>query len=247
VYEPDLGVDLLTLLRNLTSGTTATDRGPIHCEWIMRKGFRLDVRPVIGADRSGAVVFHEGSQFVAAEGREYDREHIVNLVAVQTELGVYKTAASTASRKKWGQREQFTRLSGSYDGKVQAQIAATQLAAARNEADSATISIIPGPGRRPWRDFQLGDTIGLVRANGRAPSRLLKERVIAITVTVDADGRASYELSLQSTRTTRIKWLQAQVDSLINRRRGIRPFISDDEPTGALPGDLWTPESDIEP
>lgn len=247
VFEPDLGIDLLSLLRNLTSGSTATDRGPVHAEWIMRKGFRLEVRSQLGTDRSATCVFHPGSDYVQSEGRTFDRDPIANLIAVQTELGVYKTAASAASRGHWLQREQFTRLSGSFDAKVQAQVAATQLAAFKDEADTATIAITPGPGRRPWRDFQLGDTIGLVRPNGVLPSRLTRQRVVAMTVTIDSTGAASYELTLQTTRARRLKYLQAQIDSLTNRRKGIRAFITDDEPTGGVAGDLWTPLTELDP
>jgi outer membrane protein OmpA-like peptidoglycan-associated protein len=243
VYTPELGTGLLDLLSSMTSGqTTAENRGPIHCEWIMQKGFQLHVRSLIGTDRSQAVVYHEGSSYLATETFDYDRADIANLVAVQNEQGVYAIAASGSAIAQWGQRELFTRLSGSYAAAVQAQIARTQLEAYRDQQTSATVTVVPGYGRRPFQDYGLGDWIGLARRHrGLAPSTIDRQRVMAITVTVNADGVESYELKLQSARASRLSWLQLQIDALTNRKQGVRTFIQDDEPTGGVPGDLWTP------
>lgn len=246
VWSPDPGTNLRDLLQSITNGSTATVRGPIHCEWVMRPRFYLQVRSQLGRDLSSSVVFHEGSTFLVSEGRERDRSDIANLVVVQSPLGVNKTASSRASRQRWGQREQFTRLESSYDDKIHALIAKTQLEAAKDETDSVTVMIAAGEGRTPFRDFGIGDWIGVSRLHGADPSTVVRQRVMAITVTVDAAGRPAYELKLDGVRASRARWLQAQIDSLINRKQGIRAFVQDDEPTGGTVGDLWTPLSDVE-
>lgn len=242
VYTPERGTTLLDLLGQLTSGqTTAEGRGPIHCEWLMGKGFELQVRSQIGVDRSKQVVFHEGSPGLAAAADDLDRTDIANLIGVLNDQFVYACATHPASIARWGQREMLTVIEGSYADTVRAQIANNLKTAYANEALTYTLSIVPGQYRMPFRDFGLGDWIGIWRTQGKLPGSVERQRVMAITVTVDAAGQQAYELTLSATRTTRVSWLKMQVDALINRKRGIRPFIQDDEPTGGLPGDLWTP------
>lgn len=244
IYTPERGTNLLDLLQQLTSGqTTAANRGPIHCEWIMGKQFELQVRSQIGVDRSRAVVYRDGSTCVQARNDKYSREDIANVIAVQNDSGVYKVATHPASIKKWGMREAYTRLEGSYATAVHAQIANTIREAYCDESKSMTIKVILGaPGTpRPFRDFGLGDWIGIWRSRGKLAGAVDKQRVVAITVTVGADGVPEYELTLDSTRTTRVKWLQLQINALTTRKRGIRTFFQDDTPTGMLPGDFWTP------
>jgi hypothetical protein len=243
VYLPERGTNLLDLLQQLTSGQTAVfNRGPVHCEWQMVKGFQLHVRSQLGVPRP-QVVYHEGSTALAALGDEYDRTEIANLIAVESQKYVYRVATHAISRAKWGQRELYTRIEGNYADKIHQQIADTQRDTYHDESLTSTLSIVPGPYRTPFRDFGLGDVIGVARAQGRKPSTIDKHRVMAITVTVDAAGRAAYELTLASTRTTRTAWLKIQVDALLSvRKKGITAFIQDDEPGGGQPGDLWTPE-----
>lgn len=242
-YLPDEGTKLLDLLTQLTSGqSTADSRGPIHCEWMMRKGFELHVMGQFGVDRSSKVVFHEGSTYLASRTIEYDRSEIANLIAVRNDVGAYKVATHPGSIARWGQREMFTHLDAAgYSDKLHAQIANTQKIAYGDQQITNTITIRPGPGRTPFVDFDLGDYIGIVNTRGRLPSTIDRQRVIAITVTVDADNNETYELMVSSAQTTQVGWLKMQVESLINRKRGIRPFFTEDQPTGLRPGDLWTP------
>lgn len=242
VWTPERNTKLLDLLNSITSGqTTAENRGPIHCEWVMRKGFLLQVRSQIGKDCSKTVVYHEGSTYQLSQAITYDRSDLANLIAVQNDQGAYKVAADAPSIARWGQREMHTLLQGSYSTTVHAQIANTQRLAYREQTATITISVRPGPGRRPFADFTVGDYIGLHKLRPGRPSQIDKQRVMALTVTVDADGQAAYELTIANARQSRLSWLQTQIDSLINRKRGIRAYIQDSQPTGGLPGDLWTP------
>lgn len=242
VFRPDKQTRLLDLLKQLTSGqTTAENRGPIHCEWIMDKGFGLRVQSQIGVDRSAKVVFHEGSTYLSARGDSYDRADIANVVAVYNMAGVYRVATSPSSIARFGQREMFTELQGSYSDKVHAQIANTQLSAYHWQVITATITISPGPGRMPFQDFGLGDWIGLVHPQAGRPSIVDKQRVMAITMIVNEDGNDSYELTVSGINPTRISWLKMQVEALLNRKPGIRAFQQADEPAGLMPGDFWTP------
>lgn len=241
LYTPERGTTLLDLLNQLTAGTTtAENRGPIHCEWIMRKGFALQVRSQIGKDRSQRIVYHQASLYLNADTVDADRSGIANVVAVQNDLAVYKVSVGATSRKRWGQREAYTRLEGTYTPAVQARIALTSRQAQADQSTSRTVAVNSGFGRHPFRDFTIGDEIGIVQRHRGQPSTISKQRVMAISVSINADGAASYELTLQSTRVSRIKFLQTQVDALINRKKGIRAYIQDDQPTGGMPGDLWT-------
>lgn len=240
IFTPQAGTTLLDLLDQLTSGqTTAETRGPIHCEWIMRKGFELQVRSMIGTDRSKQVVFHEGSTYLQSDAVTYDRSSVGNLIAVQNEFYNYKGAADADSIARWGQREKYTSITGGLSEKVFANIVGTQRLAYREQAATITIAVQAGPQRTPFRDFAVGDWIGLTRLKAKT-SNAEKQRVTAISVTVNADGRASYELTINTTRQARVTWLQTQINALINRQPGIRAFIQDDMP-GGRPGDLWTP------
>lgn len=242
IFTPERGTTLLDLLRQLTSGQVmAENRGPIHCEWVMAKGFQLQVRSMIGVDRSRQVVYHEGSTYLASETVSYDRSQIANVIAVQNDSFAYKVATDLASVDTWGQRVKYTAIQGAYADNVHALIA-TQLAKAyADQQVSTTVRVQPGPQRTPFRDYALGDWVGLIRPAGRNPSTVQRMRVVSISVAVDADGNATYELTLSSARQGRVAWLQTQVDALVARKKGIRAFIQDDAPTGGLPGDLWTP------
>jgi outer membrane protein OmpA-like peptidoglycan-associated protein len=249
LYTPERGTDLLSLLGQLTSGqTTADQRGPIHCEWIMRKGFELQVRSQIGRDLSASVVYHEGSSYYASDQIDRDRTDIANLIAVQNQNDAsYKVSVSPGSRRQWLQRELYVALTDKYSAAVEAQIARTQALASADQSDAHTVTVIPGQGRWPFRDYGVGDQIGLVRRHSGSSSVVQKQRVTAMTVTVDADGNAVYELTLQSAQARKLAWLQLQIDALTTAKKGIRTFIQDDQPTGALPGDLWTPATAATP
>lgn len=246
VYTPERGTSLLDLLRQLTSGTTmAENRGPIHCEWLMGKGFALQVRSRIGVDRSAQVVYHEGSPYLAAETLSADRSELANVISVQDDQTAYRVSTDPASVERWGRREAYTRIEGSYSAKVHALIADATRRAMAQEVEQTTVTVQPGARRVPFRDYQLGDWIGVARGNGVFPSKIYKQRVVAISVRVDAAGAVSYQLTLTGVRQNRVAWLKLLVEALINRKKGIRAFISDDEPTGGLPGDLWTPQSTV--
>lgn len=242
IFTPERGTTLLDLLRQLTSGQVmAENRGPIHCEWTMAKGFELHVRSMIGVDRSRQVVYHEGSTYLASETVSYDRSQIANVIAVQNDNCAYKVASDAASVRAWGQRVKYTAIQGSYADNVHALIANQLAKAYADEQVTTTVQVQPGPQRTPFRDYTIGDWIGLAKPAGRNPSTVQRMRVVSISVSVDADGNPAYELTLSSARQGRVAWLQTQVDALTARKKGIRAFIQSDEPTGGLPGDLWTP------
>lgn len=251
IYEPPRGMSLLDLLDETTGGQQeASYRGPIYAEWQMWPRFQLHVQPQLGRDRSGRVRFFDYS--TTMKSRDVDRRYdeIRNLIAVRLvsgdSAGEYTVASSGFSRTRWGQREYYQELEGAYSRQARSQIARTILQAKAVEQESQTVQVSGNTaGRRPFRDYQVGDWIGLVRFNGAADSTVDRYRVIGMTVKVSGDAGSggqgvTVELILSSVRQSRAVWLQRQIDALIAHRKGVRVTISDEEPRGGSTGDFWT-------
>jgi outer membrane protein OmpA-like peptidoglycan-associated protein len=243
IYEPTLGSDLLSVLKE-NVGDDPNVVSTIRAEFHMRPNFILDVvQAGFGVHRDGDVIFYEGSTNTISKSRSRTRADIANLVAIQNDYGYYSIATSAPSIARWLQREQFTRDNGTFDDTMRGQIAMKTLEQSEDEVSTWTIAVAPyGTGRRIFVDYDLGDWVGVSQYHGTEGNTIDPFRVHAISIKVDKDGTVDLELTLQSKVDVRFKTLKEQVTSLIDHaQRGIKLFISDNEPTAARVGDLWTP------
>lgn len=241
-YTPPLSANLLDLLKEF-SGQNVDEPSPVRLEWFMHPGFILDVRRQFGRRREQHVIFHEGSTATLAKDNTDSTAEVANLIAVQTEAGDYSVSTHPTSVAMYRQREHFVRLEGRYDTTARRQIASAALHLRAYGIRTMNLRVAAyAPGRRVFRDYTLGDWIGVAYNSGQ--SRLYPteaERVMAISITVSGDGRnVECELTLQSTREAARRKLQAAVTSLLSHRRNVRVFVTDHEPLSAVEGDLWT-------
>lgn len=244
VYGPPLGMNLLDLL-NEWAGLDPDKLAPIRVEWMMRPGFQLDVRRQFGTRRETEVTFYDGSAAAIGKDRQRTRAEIANLVAVQSDYGDYSVASDATSIARWRQRELFKREDNAFDAVMRGGIAAAKLELAKDEKASWTIKVEPyDPGRRVFEDYHVGDWIGISRYRGSQPNTVEAHRVMAVTLSVNADAEVDLELTLQNRFEARAYRLQAQITSLINHQAdSARVFVQDQEPYNASVGDLWTPRN----
>ncbi len=243
IYEPTLGSDLLSVLKE-NVGDDPNVVSTIRAEFHMRPNFLLDVvQAGFGIHRDQDVVFYEGSANTVSKSRSRTRADIANLVAIQNDYGYYSIATSTPSIGRWLQREHFVRDNGTYDDTMRGQIASKTLEQSEDEVSTWAIEVAPyGVGRRIFVDYGLGDWIGVSQYHGTEGNTVDAFRVHAISIKVDKDGNVQLELTLQSKVDVRFKTLKEQITSLIDHaQRGIKLYIGDREPTAARVGDLWTP------
>jgi hypothetical protein len=211
------GQDLFTLLANYM--------GSVGGDFIMRPGFALDagLPGSIGDDLSQQIVFYEGGEAVTNEDIR-TRDQIANMVAGMDIAGKIWTEQSPSSISKWGQREWWVDSGQAVDDVSTDQAVQAALGQLKEEVSSRTLSIAYGvAGKTPFRDFGVGDWVGLERDDQSARDAV---RVIAIAITVDQDGNVTCELTLETYR----QFFEQQMLWLLNKYGG--QFAST---LGALP------------
>lgn len=190
-------------------------------EWMMYPGFKLDVRRLIGADRSSTVRFFTGN--ILSESRTRDREAIWNRIVAQDVDNIESVRMDKASVARWNLREQWNTANKQITiNKIRDRIADNLIAGSKDEKDEWTIGIpYDDPGRVPYRNFFVGDYIGItsdvvgLTPDGTHPPE--KYRVMAITVSVTADSTMpECELTLKSMISTKLDEMQRQLTDLIN-------------------------------
>lgn len=245
-YRPTQGTDLLDFLNQCT-GQDFDKHFADRNEWVMHPGFRLECRKVIGVNRSGVPVtgatgvkaatgnvvrFFEGN--LLDKQRVRSREEIANFVVVIDQDGNFSTAADTASIKRWGIREDYRSQNLNITvASLRDQLAHAYLEQTKLEKSEWTITVPYGlPGRRPFVDFNVGDWIGIGTYTAEKTTRIDGYRVLAIVVTVDANGYGSVELTLQSKIEARLKQLEARVTTIINTINNTQPKDTKQPPGG---------------
>ncbi len=230
---PELGTNLLDLLTIYTGQDTSKQIATAH-EWYMRPGFKLDVRKTIGTARQGTVIFFEGG--VEVKERTRTREAVANYVATLDINGSTSLASDSASITHWGRREQLqTQNKNVTDASRRAAITRTFLALAKDEQSQWTLTVpYDQPGRRVFRNFGIGDWIGVSRYTAGATSSVEPFRVMAITVNV-RDSVPTVELTLQTKLDARLLENQRTLGSILNTLGNLKiPDIgkSTDDGTG---------------
>lgn len=211
------GTDLYSLLQSHTA--------IINADYLMQPGFKLQVGipttglVTLGQDRSQQVIFREaGSQ--QQKQRTRDRSAIANLVGAVNSDGTTISASDSGSITEWGQREAWIETAVQVNAESIAIAAQASVEQTSDEVDTLTLSINPfWPGARPFRDFQVGDFVGLERPGvpGSTAGDLIDAiRIVAIAVSVDATGAITAELTVN----TYLQWLQEQLQYLVNKLGG---------------------------
>jgi hypothetical protein len=223
-YQPDTpSANLLDFLNDCTGQDYSKWFGQ-RLEWIMHPGFKLDVRPTIGSDRSSVVRFFQGN--VLSDERTRDRENIFNRVISVNVDGDEVTRLDKASVAAWNLREQRNETNKNVtDPTLMGQLADRYIQQSRDEKDQWTIQIpYDDPGRQPYRDFNVGDWIGInVRYLGSTVDARQgpdKYRVMALSISISADSTVpECELTLKSLIDLKQEELQKQITQLINNPR----------------------------
>lgn len=217
---PTLGENLLDFLNDMT-GQDYSVWGSQRLEWIMHPGFKLDVRPTIGSDKSANVRFFQGN--LLSDSRTRDRENIFNRIIMVDVNGDETSTVDAKSIQQWNTREQWNETNKNITIPSQkAYIGERYRQQYRDEKDQYAITIpYDDPGRQPYRDFTVGDYIGLsVDYFGSTPTAVAapdKYRVMAITISITADSTVpECELTLKSLIDLRMDELQKQITKLIN-------------------------------
>lgn len=244
VYMPPLGQDMLALLKEM-AGEDPEQPAVIRVEWLMRPGFKLDVRRRFGRRREADVVFYEGSRSLKSKSRDRSSEQVANLIAVQDDFGNYAIGTSQESIDTWGQREEYSRRNSAYNENARTQLAQKMLEQRKDEISTWTIAVPPyAEGRVVFQDYDLGDWVGVSRWRIGGVSAVDAFRVIAISLKCDANGMVEAELTLQSSQEVRLRRLQEQITSIVDHTdKGTYTYITDDEPAGANIGDIWIPKT----
>lgn len=225
-YQPDTpSATLLEFLNDCTGQDYSKWFGQ-RLEWMMYPGFKLDVRPTIGNDRSKTVRFFQGN--ILSDSRTRDREQIYNRVVAVNVDGDEVIRIDSASISQWNLREQRNETNKNVtDPSLMSQLADRYLAQNNDEKDQFTLRVpYDDPGRQPYRDFGVGDYIGVnVDYIGSTPSAAgapSKYRVVAISISVTADSTVpACELTLKSMIDLQTDSLQKQITQLINNPRNV--------------------------
>jgi hypothetical protein len=195
------GTDLFSLLQGHAS--------MVNADFIMEPGFVLKLgvpvsgKITLGADRSQQIIFREARD-ESAKTRTRTRATIANLIGVQNADGRTVTTSDSTSIANWAQREAWLSAGVQVTEQDIAIVASASVQQTAGEQLAWTMQIIPNvAGKTVFRDFQVGDWVGLERPDYSAVDAV---RVIAIAVSVDSTGIETHELTLVSY----IAWLQEQ-------------------------------------
>ena len=206
------GTDLFALLQGHAS--------MINAEFVMQPGFVLQVGIprvtgiiTLGADWSQSVILREARDETSKQ-RTRTRNQIANLIAAINSDGRTVTASNTTSIASWGQREAWIQAAVQVSPTDIDVVAAASVEQTSIEQLQWTLQITPNrPGKTVFRDFDVGDWVGLERPDYSAVDSV---QVIAIAVQVDASGVETHELTLVSY----LQWLQEQLAYVVGKLGG---------------------------
>lgn len=232
-YHPTDGIDLLAFLNECTGqdlGVQFAER----TEWTMWPGFKLDVRKTIGSHREDAVVFYEGA--IVQKSRSRVREQIANYVVVVDEAGGESLAADSTSINRWNKREQWQNKNLNItDPARRNHIANIFVEQAKDEKSQWTVRVpYDTPGRRPFRDYNIGDWIGVVTYNPGEETTVEPYRVLEMIIRVDNTSLVTVELTLQSRLELRQRQLEVELTNTINELNQLKDTLK--KTLAALPG-----------
>lgn len=223
---PEINETLLEFLDDCTGQDYSKWFGQ-RLEWIMYPGFKLDVRGHIGTDRTKDVRFFQGN--IISDERTRDREGIYNRVTAIDVIGGESIRTDKASIAKWNIRERFDSTQKQItQEKTRNQLADRYILQSKDEKDEWSIKIpYDDPGRVPYRNFFVGDdiginvdNIGLTPTTENGPTKL---RVMAITINVTNDSLIpECEITLSSLMDSKQRELEKQLTYILNHPQPIK-------------------------
>lgn len=213
-FRPEQGMDLLDFL-NLCTGQDYSKHFAERAEWMLWPRFNLDVRKSIGVHREDQVIFYEAA--LVQKERTRVRDEIANYVAVIDQNGDFSLATDADSINKWNRREQLENHNLNIVDPVRRNAISQVFLEQRRDEKSEWVIQVPydQPGRRPFRDYNIGDWVGVSAYRSGQPSTVDAYRVLAIVVNV-ADDVPVVELTLQSKIEFYQHQLEAKLTQIIN-------------------------------
>lgn len=217
-YQPDNPSMTLFDWLNQCTGQDPSTYFAQRLEWMMLPGFRLDVRTQIGVDRSDTVRFFDAQ--VATRERVRDRQDIRNVITAVDVVGGESIVTSKTSVAAWQRREQRNDTNKNVTDKtLRGKLADAYLDQQSDQKSEWTVKIpYDQPNRRPFRNFNVGDWIGIVSYIGLNVSQVAKYRIMAMTIAVSTDSDTpDVELTLESVMDDRLKRLEKSITKLLNK------------------------------
>jgi len=161
-------------------------------EWLMTHDFRLQLAPAFGRDLSKTVVLYP-AHTVRGQELSITRRDIRTVMFTQDGAGGVQTIEDPDAREKWGRREQYVVFSDALGAGTATANGYLLLALLKDDVKERRVEIDPNaPGRRPFVDFDLGDTVGVWFGDD-----VYEFRVLAIAMGADEDGRVRCEVTLE--------------------------------------------------
>lgn len=162
-------------------------------EWRVDPDLRLHVAQNFGRDLSNLVILYPGHTVTSIEST-VDRRDIRNVLMLEDGNEGYGELSDGTSVVAYGRREQYVKFDEAIDEGTRTALAYPLLRSLRFGGTEERVSIVPAPGRRPFVDFALGDTVGVKQfgdETGATPFR-----VLAIAYQIDKQGREQSEVTL---------------------------------------------------
>lgn len=220
-YQPQEPSENLLDFLNECTGRDYTKYFGQRLEWIMKPGFKLYVQTLIGSNRTTTVRFYSGQ--ILTNNRTRDREEIFNRVTAVDVDGTESTQTDKASVAAWNLREQRNETNKNItDKRLRNELALRYIKQSSGEKSQWTVKVpYDDPGRVPYHNFFVGDTIMLANTSG--PGGLAAYRIMAISISLTAEQTVpDLELTLQSTIDADALRLQREITQLTNAPANFR-------------------------
>lgn len=218
-WEGKPAVEILegTKLSNALKSLTAIQQA----DWYMDADFTLKVYQKTKTDTVSPpayftkkdVVFHEGGSQLTKD-RTRNREAVANSIVGKNAAGEYAIVEDSTSISKFQKREAFISAGNANDLNALSQVLDASLQELKEEQSSWRVTVdFDQPGRRPFKDYDIGDWIFIENVDSRGDVSVAQWRVVGIAVQLSDNG-TTVELTLQSRMELLAERLKAQVENL---------------------------------
>jgi hypothetical protein len=180
--EFDAGGNYLELLQQWVN---------FNLEWNVDSQFRFSVASYLGRDLVDSVVVYPANTITAQENTITRRDVRTQMFTEDGNAEV-SLIEDVDAVEEWGQREQYVVFKDALGQGTTTASGFAFLNLVKDQVIERRVSIDPfAPGRRPFLDFDTGDTIG-----AELQGEVFAFRVLAIAIGVDENGRTKAEITL---------------------------------------------------